>query len=234
MSASARSRNSLRPLARLCFVIAATLGVTFSTKYASADKSLLLPAVINGKQSTIFQKVVVISPKAQLRPKPGGEGQFIEPFAIFYKLRGDDGKAETAGHFRVGDSQGEHLGWIAKADVREWDTRFVLEPLDPSPERTFVVEVGDGSRAELKVVPGGKRRFAFITGSPAEGDAANEDNGPFPVIVCTAEVRSEGSRSFTDELNDLKDMKLEIAFVLEATDFMLSKYDDRPLSAYVV
>ena len=201
---------------------------------ARADKSLLIPAIINRKQSTIFEKVIVTSSKAQLRPAPGGEGQFIEPFAIFYKLRGDDGKEETSGHIRVGDSQGNPLGWIAKADVVEWNTRFVLEPLEPTPDRTFVVNADGNTRAELKVVPGGKRRFAFITAAPQHESDSSEDNGPFPVVVCTAEVRSEGSRSFTDELNDLKDMKLEVVFVLETTDFMLGKYDGRELHEYMI
>ena len=208
--------------------------VLLTCSNSRADKSLLVPAVIDGKPSSIYQKVIVTSSKAQLREKPGGEGTFIEPFAIFYKLRGDDGAVETAGHFRIGDSQGQPLGWIPKSDVQEWNTRFVLEPLEPTPERTFVVDVGGGSKAELKVIPGGKRRFAFITGASSRDKSASEDNGPFPVVVCTAEVRSEGSRSFTDELNDLKDMKLEVVFVLESTDFMLNKYDGRELREYMI
>jgi hypothetical protein len=212
---------------------ALTLAVITSSKVSLADKSLLIPAVIDGKPSTIYEKVIVTSSKAQLRPTPGGEGQYIDPFAIFYKLRGDDGKEETAGHVRVGDSQGKTLGWIAKSDLVEWNTRFVLEPLEPTPERTFVVSAGNDTRVELKVVPTGKRRFAFITGAPQHTAGTGEENGPFPVVVCTAEVRSEGTRSFTDELNDLKDMKLEIVFVLETTDFMLSKYDGRELHEYM-
>jgi hypothetical protein len=196
-----------------------------------ADKALLVPATINGKESAIYEKLIVSTSTAQLRSTPGGEGQFIEPFAIFYKLRGDDGQLETAGHFRVGDSQGNPLGWIAKEDVVVWNTRFVLEPLEPTPDRTFVVDLGDGTRAELKIVPAGKRRFAFITASADAADAAAAENGPFPVVVCTAEV---GSSSFTDELNDLKDMKLEVMFVLESTDFMLSDFDGKRLLDFMI
>lgn len=199
---------------------------------AFADKRLLVPANIDGHKSTIFEKVVVTSAKAQLRAQPGGEGTFIEPFAIFYKLFTDDKRLEQNQHIRVGDSQGNPLGWIKSDDVAEWSTRFVLEPLEPTSDRTFEVKLDTDNTAKLKTIPGGKRRFAFITSAPSGGKDAAE-NGPFPVLVCTAEVRGEGARSFTDELNDLKDLKLEIVFVLESTDFMLNEYDGKRLIDYM-
>jgi hypothetical protein len=209
------------------------LTAALHTTPARADKNLLVPATINGRQSSIYEKVVVVSSKAQLRPKPGGEGEFIEPFSIFFKLKADGGALETEGHIRVGDSQGNPLGWISSADLKPWNTRFVLEPLEPTADKTFSVELDSGTRANLRIVPAGKRRFAFITGA-SEAGGGSDENGPFPVIVCTAEIRTEGSRGFTDELNDLRNLKLEVVFVLESTDFMLNKYDGRPLTEYMI
>jgi hypothetical protein len=220
---------ALRFSRQLILSIAVVAAVASS---ALGDKRLLVPANISGHKSTIFEKVVVTSPKAQLRAKPNGEGTFIEPFAIFYKLYTDDKRIEENGHVRVGDSQGNPLGWIKSQDVADWSTRFVLEPLEPTSDRTFEVVIDKDNTAKLKTVPGGKRRFAFITSAPSGGKDAAE-NGPFPVLVCTAEVRGEGARSFTDELNDLKDLKLEIVFVLESTDFMLKEYGGKKLGDYM-
>lgn len=221
------NRRILSALLGLCSI------TSMAAPLAAGDKKLLVPAVVNGKQSSIYQKVVVTSFKAQLRPQPGGEGQFIEPFSIFFKMKADGGALETQGHVRVGDSEGNPLGWIDKKDLAEWNTRFVLEPLEPSADKSFVVNLAEGNRLEMKVVPSGKRRFAFITGASTNGSGNMDDTGPFPVIVCTAEVRKESARSFTDELNDLRNMKLEIMFVLEGTDFMINEYDGKPLSVYM-
>ena len=219
-----------RTFARILLIVMALISATVP-QIAQADKQQLIPATINGRKSTIYEKVVVTSPTAQLRPQAGGEGTFIEPFAIFYKLYTEDKRTEKNGHFRVGDSQGRPLGWIKTTDVSSWNSRFVLEPLDPTPDRAFEVMLADDNKARLQTVPGGKRRFAFITAAP-EGDQETAENGPFPVLVCTAEVRGEGAKSFTDELNDLKDLKLEIVFVLESTDFMFNEYEGKKLSEY--
>jgi len=182
----------------------------------------------DGSRSSLHAKVVVISAKAQLKKSLAGEGDFIEPFAVFFRLKTPDGQLEQNGFYRVGDSLGNPLGWIKKEHLKSWNTRFVLAPLPPRSDRTFVVQADGGGEAKLKTVAEGKRRYAFISGPAKKTNEGKENpNGPFPVIVCCQAVRSSaGGADLTEELNNLKDLKLEIVFVFESTDFMTAKFEN--------
>ena len=108
--------------------------------------------------------------------------------------------------------------------MKNWSTRFVLEPLQPAPGRVFAVTLDEGGEARLKAVPSGKRRFALITGPP---QSENPDDAAYPVIVYAGNVQGAGEGgTLSRERNRLRDLKLESVFVFEATDFMLSEYDD--------
>lgn len=187
-----------------------------------AGEDLLIRAKVDGRITSLYEKVVVVSAKATLAAEPGGRGEPIEPFAIFFKLRTSNGQTEQNGHVRVGDSTGSPKGWIKADDVAAWNTRFVLEPLQPVPGRTFSVDLGSGTRANLNTVAEGKRRFALITrGAGAEGD-----DPAYPVVVYAGNVQAQGAGgTLARERNQLRDLKLEIVFVIEASDFMLGEFD---------
>jgi hypothetical protein len=199
---------------------------------AFAGEELLIPATTkDGKPSPLFQKVVVTADNASIcRTDPGGKDtEPVEPYSIFYKLKTASGAAEQAGWVRVGNSKGDHIGWIQKTNqkgepvVMDWATRFVLEPNVPTPERAFRVKRStDGELLELKSVPGGRRRFAFITSNSGSGA---EDTG-YEVFVCTAKVQTEKG-AMKREARKLQNTKLELAFVIESTDFLLNEFDGK-------
>jgi hypothetical protein len=197
---------------------------------ARAGEDLLIPAKgKDGKPSPLFQKVVVTSDEAGIcRATPGDkDAEPVEPYSIFYKLKTPSGGEEQDGWVRIGTSKGEHIGWIQRKNkkgepvVMDWSTRFVLEPNVPTPERAFRVKRHtDGEILELKNVPEGRRRFAFITKS---GDNRTDDSG-YEVFVCTAKVQSEKG-AMKREAKKLQNTKLELAFVIESTDFLLNTFD---------
>ena len=102
-----------------------------------------------------------------------------------------------------------------------WNTRFVLEPTQPLPDRAFRVILESETTATLKTVPEGKRRFALITKSASAGEDPS-----FPVVVYAGNVQGVGTAgTLVHERNQIRDLKLEIVFVLESTDFMLNTFD---------
>ena len=186
-----------------------------------AGEELLIRAVVDGKQTSLYEKVVVTSAKATLAKEPGDQGDPIEPFAIFFHLKTDRGELEQNGYVRVGDSSGNPFGWIKACNVTFWNTRFVLEPTQPLPDRAFSVVLENDTKATLKTIPEGKRRFALISKSASGGD-----DPAYPVVVYAGNVQGVGSAgTLARERNQLRDLKLEIMFVLESTDFMLCTFD---------
>ena len=145
--------------------------VAFASVSVRAGEDLLIPVKgKDGKPSPLFQKVVVTSDYAKLcKQGPGcDKGDPVEPYSIFYKLKTAAGKEEQDGWVRVGDSKGDTIGWIQRTNakgeavLKDWATRFVLEPNEPTADREFRVQT-DKATLKLNVVPAGKRRFAFIT-----------------------------------------------------------------------
>lgn len=207
------------------FTIACSWG-----SWAVAGENLLIRARINGKESSIYEKVVVVSDKATLAPSPGKEGDLIEPFAIFFRLK-DEGISGAQDYVRVGTSSGEPLGWIKRLDakggdmVTSWNTRFILEPLPFGQGRPrFSVVLDSGNRADLKdldAVAEGQRRFALVM------DAPKDEESPFPVIVYASRVQTQGTGgTLAGERKRLQDLKLEVVFVLETTGYLLCTFDD--------
>lgn len=199
---------------------------------AADKKSLIYVKDKNGRTTSLLQKVVVTSGKATLANSPKEPGEPIEPWAIFFRIKNEDGSTKAVdGRVRVGDSAGRALGWLGEQDVREWDTRFVLEPIDPQKERAFELNVTGGGTARQNATPDGKRRYALITQTPA---AEKGDDTEYPVVVYAGNVQGAGQQgTLTKQRNDLENVKLELMFVIESTDFMVEKYDDRPLFDYL-
>jgi hypothetical protein len=211
-----------------CAVLPATL-VALSYAAAHAGEDLLIPVKgKDGKTSPLFQKVVVTSDYAKLcKQGPGCDGgDPVEPYSIFYKLKTPAGTEEQDGWVRVGDSKGNAIGWIQRTNakgeavLKDWATRFVLEPNEPTPDREFRVQT-DKATLKLNIVPAGKRRFAFITSA---SDAKASDDADYEVFVCTASVQSERG-ALAAEARKLENLQLEVVFVVESTDFMLNEFD---------
>ncbi len=209
-------------------VITATL-VALAYVSAHAGEDLLLPVKgKDGKPSPLFQKVVVTSDYAKLcKQGPGCDGgDPVEPYSIFYKLKTPAGTEEQDGWVRVGDSKGNSIGWIQRTNakgeavLKDWATRFVLEPNEPTPDREFRVKTDKGT-LKLNIVPAGKRRFAFITSA---SDTKGSDEADYDVFVCTASVQSERG-ALAAEARKLENLQLEVVFVVESTDFMLNEFD---------
>lgn len=200
-----------------------------STVSALAGEDLLLPVKgKDGKPSPLFQKVVVTSDYAKLcKQGPGcNGGDPVEPYSIFYKLKTPAGGEEQDGWVRVGDSKGNSIGWIQRTNakgeavLKDWSTRFVLEPNEPTPDREFRVQTQQGT-LKLNIVPAGKRRFAFITST---SDAKGSDDADYEVFVCTASVQKERG-AMAAEARSLENLQLEVVFVVESTDFMFNEFD---------
>lgn len=207
--------------------IASTL-MLVAAAAAHGGQELLIPVKgEGGKASPLFQKVVVTSDEATLCEKGPAcdKGDFIEPYSIFYKLKTPAGAEEENGWVRIGTSNGTPIGWIKRTDSKgqpalmDWATRFVLKPNEPTADRKFTVNTTKRGPIELVRVPDGRSQFAFITGS---SDARGGDGAEYDVFVCTCQVQKERG-ALDKERRRLENLKLEVVFVIEATDFMLNK-----------
>jgi hypothetical protein len=200
------------------------------------SKNLIQVLGEDGKPTALLEKVVVVSNRASISANPNDSGEPIEPWAIFFRVKNEDGsKSAVNGKLRVGTSTGKPIGWIQEKDLRTWNTRFILDPIEPQGDRAFEVRL-DGAVAKQNATPEGKRRYALIT------DSASEDRGDdtqYPVVVYSGNVQglNEGG-TLSQQRNDLEDVKLEIMFVIESSDFMFRKTniadgDDRGLMDFV-
>jgi len=207
--------------------IASTL-MLVAAAAADGGQELLIPVKgEGGKASPLFQQVVVTSDEVTLcETGPGcDKGVYVEPYSIFYKLRTPAGAEEENGWVRVGTATGTPIGWIKRTDskgqpaLKEWATRFVLRPNVPTADRKFTVNTTTRGPIELIRVPDGRAQYAFITGS---SDARGGDDTEYDVFVCTCQVQKERG-ALDKERRRLENLKLEVVFVIEASDFMLNK-----------
>lgn len=191
----------------------------------------------DGSETSIRQKVIVTSAFARLFDRPGdAAGKPLDAFAIFYRLKTDSGALEEKvgpdTFWRVGDEEGNPKGWIkttaaVKTDdgrtvqgqaIREWNTRFVLDPQTiATPDKPFnlldprnkqVMAPYQGARTS-----GDNRALAFVLGE------ANEEE-EYPVIYYIGKLRDKAA----DE-GSLDTLGLDVAFVLEMTEYMDFKWD---------
>jgi hypothetical protein len=192
----------------------------------------------DGTETAIRQKVIVTSAFARLSERPGDTaGKPLDAFAIFYRLKTDAGALEEKvgpdTYWRVGDEEGNPKGWIrttaaVKTEdgrtvqgqaIREWNSRFVLDPQTiASPDKPFnlldpktkqVMAPYQGARTS-----GDNRALAFVLGE------ANEEE-EYPVIYYIGKLRDKAA----DE-GSLDTLGLDVAFVLEMTEYMDFKWDD--------
>lgn len=214
----------------LCMLVALCL---FQSD-AHAGKDLLVPL---RPGSAVYQKVIVTSALSLLQPNPGEKGPLLDAFSIFYRLKTDDGQLELTKdgitYWRVGTSQGEPLGYINKTvtardkdgkqvvgdAVKEWNTRFVIDPQGVATKDRPLIFLHPQKKDEYfryeGVATTGKddnRALAFITGEA-------DENESYPVIYYVGKMRSKSANQST-----LADVGVDIAFVLEMSDFMKAQW----------
>lgn len=205
------------PKTLVCF----SLFVLLQFADARAQQTDLLVRALdrNGKATALYEKLVVVSGVATLSATPDGAGEPIEPWAIFFHLKSNAGSAAPVnGKLRVGDSSGNPAGWIDAKHLKTWNTRFILDPIEPQRNRKFVVQLNGGGRAEQNATPEGKRRYALILDPPKEEKG---DDTQYPIVVYAGNVQGAGEQgALARQRNELSSVKLEIMFVIESSDFM--------------
>lgn len=208
---------------QVSFVLIVWQSVGLASSILAADTSKLVYVTgPNGKPTSLVAKVVVVSAKGTLSDTPTASGEPIEPWAIFFRIKNEDGSSGSVnGKLRIGDSSGRPVGWVSEKDVRAWSTRFILDPIDPQKDRAFELQVSGGGSARQNAAPEGKRRYALISNPPK---AENGDDSEYPVVVYAGNVQGIGQGgTLAKQRNELADVKLEIVFVIETTDFMVEK-----------
>lgn len=224
-----------RRLVLTCTMLGIAASSAAYAQNEKGEKRLIRVKDKQGRETSLFEKAVVVSGKATLATTPNAAGEPIEPWAIFFRLKNDDGTANAVnGRLRVGDATGNHVGWIGEKDLKTWSTRFILDPIEPQRDRAFEVNVTGGGSARQNATPEGKRRYALITNAPA---AEKGDDTEYPIVVYAGNVQGLGQGgTLAKQRNELRDVKLEIMFVIESSDFMfaeLNKDDKKPLLEYV-
>ncbi|QDU17453.1 hypothetical protein CA11_52950 [Gimesia maris] len=194
---------------------------------ARAQRTELLVRALdgNGQETALYEKLVVVSGVATLSATPTSTGEPIEPWAIFFHLKSNDGSAAPVnGKSRVGDSAGNPVGWIDAKHLKTWNTRFILDPIEPQRNRKFVIQLNGGGRAEQNATPEGKRRYALILDPPKEEKG---DDTQYPIVVYAGNVQGAGEQgALARQRNELSSVKLEIMFVIESSDFMFIENKD--------
>lgn len=211
------------PKTLVCFNLFVLL--QFAGAHAQQTDLLVRALDRNGKATALYEKLVVVSGVATLSATPDGAGEPIEPWAIFFHLKSNAGSAAPVnGKLRVGDSSGNPVGWIDAKHLKTWNTRFILDPIEPQRNRKFVVQLNGGGRAEQNATPEGKRRYALILDPPKEEKG---DDTQYPIVVYAGNVQGAGEQgTLARQRNELSSVKLEIMFVIESSDFMFYENKD--------
>lgn len=195
-----------------------------------AEAADIVKVTKDGRETTLSQKLITVKANTPVWQDAagGGKAEYVGAFNIFFHAKSDDGKIESLGKYRIADEQGKPLGWVKVEDVQAWGTRFAITPNVPNGQNKFEVQLDAGGQAiyDPEDIPSSAAAYSFITG-PSTGTGSNaEDDGPFPVCFCIAESGSSGA---ADEANQIANMQLEIVFVIENADFLLSEFNGKPL-----
>ena len=194
----------------------------------------------DGRETSLYQKLITVKQNSIVWPTPkkgsNAKAKYVSAYNIFYHAKTQAGQNEQGGYYRIADRAGNPLGWVAKEDVTIWATRFVIKPKRLPDGNTFTLTniKGDDEKATAefnpRTIPDDASAYSFVLNkSLGKGEGA-EDNGPFPLAFVVARTDNAGSAA---ELNEIGDMKLEIVFVLEMTDFFLTEYGGKTLVQYI-
>jgi hypothetical protein len=219
--------------------LAALAGLLLAPAGLLAQKDRYVLVGVDKGGYRVFEKVIVTDWSAELVTELGEEGGKLVPkkkeskkvpfLSIFFKLRPVPKQPDDL--VRVGTCEGTQLGWIDRKRLADWNTRFVLDPIEPLPDRTFEVDLGGKKTARLKARPPGHRSYAFVLARPAQ--RKDEDESDYQVLVSTG---PQGGSTGGVETVEAAETKLEVVFVLESSDFMKKKFkgdDKKPLLGYL-
>lgn len=203
----------------VAFHIAALHCALVPATFAKDGKDMLVPVMIDGKQSPILQKVIVINKNARLLDAPGSRTNSpLKPCQIFYRMKADDGSLETQSgsntFWRVGDSEGNPKGWIEKSFLQIWNTRFVLDPEGIANDQKPFKLYDETNKDDKGEIPSGVGDYtlAFVIDRPKEDEE-------YPVAVYSGPVSEKSDESDKDDLG------MDVAFVLEMTDYALGQWE---------
>ncbi len=226
----------VRYVTNTCILFFCCTSILTSSRVAEAGKNLLVPVNRDdGTDSAVYQKVIVTSALARLTKEVGEKGLPIDAFSFFYRLKTDDGKLDKQKdgktYWRVGSPDGDPLGYICTTAsvkdkngsakegnaLREWNTRFVLDPQQvATPDRPF--ELLHPKKKDVMATykgvesAGDNRALAFVTGEPNADDE-------YPLVYYIGKIRTKAATE-----SGIDDLGIDIAFVLEMSDFMQSKW----------
>ena len=225
---------------RLSLLILVMSVFTVTNKVSAAD--FVLATNADGSASNLKAKLVTHKTIQKIYPKPDSDtvkdAESVGAFSVFHQLKTDAGKSEEGEFYRVGDSRGNHLGWIKKEDVVVWKTRYVLQPINSNisdgdftvynignigEKRTDGVVIMDNPPAQTKL------RLAFILAPPEkeEGDDTIYD------VLCLDRTGDQSTGGVEDILKKLQDISMEIVFVYEATDALQWEFGGNTLKGYL-
>ena len=188
----------------------------------------------DGSEGQLLQKVITVKQSNQIKSAPNDNIKIdgrIGPFNVFYQLKTDDGGVEENGYYRIVSSpddkdDAEKIKWIKKEEVQIWATRFAIKPTEINSETTFKVDITSkgGGTAEYhpEAIPKDAKAYSFVLKAD-ESDDAGEGDGELEVAFCVARIEDDGMNA---SLNQLGEMALEIAFVIEDGQYLTRDYMD--------
>ena len=214
----------------LCFIVCISCcsnSIIFAAELLKVKKP-------DGSEGQLLQKVITVKQSNQIKSAPNDRIKIdgrIGPFNVFYQLKTDDGGVEENGYYRIVSSPDDKddagkIKWIKKEEVQIWATRFAIKPTEINSETTFKVDITSkgGGTAEYhpEAIPKDAKAYSFVLKAD-ESDDAGEGDGELEVAFCVARLADEGMNA---QLNQLGDMALEVAFVIEDSKYLKMDYKD--------
>ena len=195
---------------------------------AWAGKELLIK--VPGKE--VYQKIVTTVVITPLYDEPNGaiKDQILS-YSMFFKLKPPSNLASKTDWTFIGDGKGNPIGWIKNITLdpktkkpvpthENWNTRFVLAPIPSSKFEIINKETGQSLdlAGETKITKQGdtlSKELALVTETPSKEQG---EDTQYPVTVYTGRIygKEEGS-ALIKSANLLQDLKMEVVFVVEAT-----------------
>lgn len=195
---------------------------------AWAGKELLIK--VPGKE--VYQKIVTTVVITPLYDEPNGaiKDQILS-YSMFFKLKPPSNLASKTDWTFLGDGKGNPIGWIKNITLdpktkkpvptyENWNTRFVLAPIPSSKFEIIDKETGQslGLAGEKKITKQGdtlSKELALVTETPSKEQG---EDTQYPVTVYTGPIlgKEDGS-ALIKSANLLQDLKMEVVFVIEAT-----------------
>lgn len=178
----------------------------------------------NGEDSLLTQKLVTVKRLNPIWDTPDQNARSssqVSAYNVFHQLKTEGGSdvSENGEFYRIGNSEGDPLGWIEKDSVQTWGTRYVIKPQIAKGDSIFTVKRDQDGMAfgyTAKENKSSITSYCFILDAPEGGDVEDSD-GPFHVSFCLQQVASATELKSRQQVAD---MSLEIAFVVEDMKYL--------------